>query len=1498
MGKARVFSDGADEIGKNQTDNENFALANQQNPYNQGSTHFSGTGGTSSLSQPNKKLVSIDGALYLGNIGFNLQTAFLDVGNDTIDLFVDGNNRPLEQVSVDRIVTISAGSTADLITILGAQRSGQRLLLYNTITNTITIKNTAAATPNTILTPGTTDFILANNEIVELAYDITTTKWRIVGGGGSGATGISYPILYPKENLSPIIGATATINLSLTTGNAKQIQFPAGDIGLQIIGDPVNTVGEDVYVLFIQDSVGGRSLTSVDSAIKNGSLMDSLLDKAANAKTLFRLASLDGGVSYHAILVDLSTASGGLLSTLAIDTDKDWAGRFITNLAGIDLFANAVANPITNTSFLSFISDAAVTRGQFGRSDFFAGTDPGLVLNVPALQNFSITKDVVEKIIYDATDDELRFTATDILAAGAGRGLFNIGHLDFVDNLATPIAPLSIYSDGIDMLVNTGGGVVNLSDVGDGIFLDSTFRIQGSGDQTKQMAFEVDTFTTSTTRTFGWPDANGEVLVTPSQVDWDLNTFDIFNIDSLTFMSTIGSLGVLNVGFSSLGSGGFRSNVLDDSRHEWTQENVLQMLLLGSTTFNTTTLTVQGPTAGIIDLIKTDATQKSAFLSRDDTQLQIESGEITNLTILGTDIVHIENTGLVMQGGLDIFGVGSLVFDTFKSIQTDADKMIFVTGPDPDFFRWSQNLVTTIAELHLDHFAIGEAFYQMTSMVAPATIAVNIGQLFLDSGNSNHLTFQRTGVSIDLEGGGVSFPIRPPVTTGLPTSGNVILDLNQTTGHYFDIEELTGNIDIDIINPPSANTAQAFRINIVKGATDFTVTFNDTLLVTPIIGGENTTTLLAGDIYNGSVFNIFTMTSTAGSGGGEFLGPWTANHDAGNFTLEELNSIEFTDSGGQIIGSTITPQMEFSLNAGTFRFSLTGVPEDILDISTVGLTMRGNNDIILGNNDVTGIQALAFTDSGGQINVSGSLFNFVTTSDIPFRFTPNSTNILDIDDGGLTMLSGNIELGNGNVTGVNQIAFNVAGQTITDDINGMRFSLPDALDTYDFTIDSNLNLSIEKFFINFFNSRLEMTQEVDPASPVAGDIFVYAKLDSGIAALFYKQSDGTVVGPLGAGGATGANTALSNLITTSINQNLLPSSDNLRDLGSVSLEWKDIFIDGIAHIDVLDIDETSTFTGIATFNANVNLNEDVTLGSTSADNIIFNGDVVNSITPNVNNLYDLGAIGLEWRDLFIDGTANIDSLFVGLITSSVTFTGSLINFNSNTVNLGDNPGTDEINFLSTINTDFDPTDTNVRDMGSTSLRWNTGFFNTIQFDSSHGIDMDAEKVRLFVVGSGDTVDFADSFGGTARITYEFSNDDFSPLDNIAGLGKSGRRWVDVWAVDGTINTSFSEFKTDIEAQSDSDCMAICDQLEVIKFKWKEDSFKNMKIDKKTAKMNQVHFGYKADVLKTMLPEAITGNKGQEGVYEQAVIGVLIGSIKHLKASLDDALKKIAALEAQ
>ncbi len=64
-----------------------------------------------------------------------------------------------------------------------------------------------------------------------------------------------------------------------------------------------------------------------------------------------------------------------------------------------------------------------------------------------------------------------------------------------------------------------------------------------------------------------------------------------------------------------------------------------------------------------------------------------------------------------------------------------------------------------------------------------------------------------------------------------------------------------------------------------------------------------------------------------------------------------------------------------------------------------------------------------------------------------------------------------------------------------------------------------------------------------------------------------------------------------------------------------------------------------TVTGTTTFNGGT-----LTLGDADTDNIVFGGEVDSNIIPDDDDTYDLGSSSKEWQDLFIDGTANIDSL--------------------------------------------------------------------------------------------------------------------------------------------------------------------------------------------------------------------------------------------------------------
>jgi len=89
-----------------------------------------------------------------------------------------------------------------------------------------------------------------------------------------------------------------------------------------------------------------------------------------------------------------------------------------------------------------------------------------------------------------------------------------------------------------------------------------------------------------------------------------------------------------------------------------------------------------------------------------------------------------------------------------------------------------------------------------------------------------------------------------------------------------------------------------------------------------------------------------------------------------------------------------------------------------------------------------------------------------------------------------------------------------------------------------------------------------------------------------------------------------------------------------------------INMDGVADISSnlavggnLTVAGNATVSGTTTFNGGT-----LTLGDSASDNVVFGADVDSNIIPDDDDTYDLGSASQQWRNIFIDGTANIDAL--------------------------------------------------------------------------------------------------------------------------------------------------------------------------------------------------------------------------------------------------------------
>ena len=78
--------------------------------------------------------------------------------------------------------------------------------------------------------------------------------------------------------------------------------------------------------------------------------------------------------------------------------------------------------------------------------------------------------------------------------------------------------------------------------------------------------------------------------------------------------------------------------------------------------------------------------------------------------------------------------------------------------------------------------------------------------------------------------------------------------------------------------------------------------------------------------------------------------------------------------------------------------------------------------------------------------------------------------------------------------------------------------------------------------------------------------------------------------------------------------------------------------------------------GDITFRAGAGSGGTLTFGDLDTDNIVLNADVNSNIIPDQTQAWNIGSASKEWNDLYITGTANIDTL---QIDENATITGNL-----------------------------------------------------------------------------------------------------------------------------------------------------------------------------------------------------------------------------------------------
>ena len=281
-----------------------------------------------------------------------------------------------------------------------------------------------------------------------------------------------------------------------------------------------------------------------------------------------------------------------------------------------------------------------------------------------------------------------------------------------------------------------------------------------------------------------------------------------------------------------------------------------------------------------------------------------------------------------------------------------------------------------------------------------------------------------------------------------------------------------------------------------------------------------------------------------------------------------------------------------------------------------------------------------------------------------------------------------------------------------------------------------------------------------------------------------------------------------------VDSNIIPDDDGSYDLGSSSKEWKDLFIDGTAHIDTLDVDENAgiignlTLTGNADFNGNLDVDGTTDLDATNvvgtltvtgdiaADNVTVNGNTVSTSSGNLTLDSSGGTVavadnitvsgnGSVTGTFDVDGATTLDGLTVAEgatfsstlgVTGTTTLSGALV-ANGN-VDLG-NATSDTITATGRFDSDLLPSTDGARDLGSSTLEWQDLFI-----DGTANIDSLVADTADINGGSIDGTTIGSASATTAAFTTISASGN---VDFNGDLDVDGTANLDVVDIDGAVD---------------------------------------------------------------------------------------------------------------
>jgi len=187
----------------------------------------------------------------------------------------------------------------------------------------------------------------------------------------------------------------------------------------------------------------------------------------------------------------------------------------------------------------------------------------------------------------------------------------------------------------------------------------------------------------------------------------------------------------------------------------------------------------------------------------------------------------------------------------------------------------------------------------------------------------------------------------------------------------------------------------------------------------------------------------------------------------------------------------------------------------------------------------------------------------------------------------------------------------------------------------------------------------------------------------------------------------------------------------------------------------------SEFIGIVTFRGGT-----ISIGDADTDDVVVGGEFASNLIPTTDDLFSLGSSSKQWKDLFINGTADIDALTVSGVS---TFSSSLLGTQANFTGIA--TAKQLSNYRALVGAASSETETFIVTVADKTA--NHRYFGT---GSSHGYYIDGKESPFITLLPGKTYRFDQSHASNSShpiLFYFEANKTTQYTTNVTTTGTAG-----------------------------------------------------------------------------------------------------------------------------